>query len=186
MDCSSPASSVHEILQARILEWVAIPFSKGSFWPRDWTWVSCIAIRFFAVSASREALLIQFPQQHSEEGFVVVVWLLSCVQLFCDPMDCSPLITSVREISQARIPEWVAISSSRGSFATQESNSCLLQLLHWQEDSKVLAPFSVTLGGGVLYLESYSKSRTQNVHVLTATRKGFLPHTKDNLDQALQ
>ena len=43
MDCSPPGSSVHGILQARILEWVAIPFSRGSSWLRDWTWVSCIA-----------------------------------------------------------------------------------------------------------------------------------------------
>ena len=37
MDCSPPGFSVHGILQARILEWVAIPFFCGSFWPRDWT-----------------------------------------------------------------------------------------------------------------------------------------------------
>ena len=43
MDCNPPGSSVHGILQARIMEWVAIPFSRGSFWPRDWTRVSCIA-----------------------------------------------------------------------------------------------------------------------------------------------
>ena len=36
MDCSPPDSSVHRISQARILEWVAISFSRGSFWPRDW------------------------------------------------------------------------------------------------------------------------------------------------------
>ena len=48
-----PGSSVHGILQARILEWVAIPFSRGSSWLRDWTWVSCIAGRFFTTWASR-------------------------------------------------------------------------------------------------------------------------------------
>ena len=40
MDHSPSGSSVHEILQARILEWVAMPSSRGSFWPKDWTWVS--------------------------------------------------------------------------------------------------------------------------------------------------
>ena len=45
--------SVHGILQARILEWVAIPFSRGSSWPRDWTRVSCIAGRFFTSWATR-------------------------------------------------------------------------------------------------------------------------------------
>ena len=49
MDCSPPGSSVHGILQARILEWVAVPFSRGSSGPRDQTWVSKIAGRFFAV-----------------------------------------------------------------------------------------------------------------------------------------
>ena len=43
MDCSLPNSSVHGILWARILEWLAITFPSGSFWPRDWTQVSCIA-----------------------------------------------------------------------------------------------------------------------------------------------
>ena len=43
LNCNPPGSSVHGILQARILEWVAIPFSRGSFWPRDWTHITCIA-----------------------------------------------------------------------------------------------------------------------------------------------
>ena len=47
MDCSPLGSSVHGILQARILEWVAIYFSRGSFQPRDQTQVSRIAGRFF-------------------------------------------------------------------------------------------------------------------------------------------
>ena len=46
-DCSPPASSVHGILQARILEWVAIYFFRGSSQPRDWTCVSCLADGFF-------------------------------------------------------------------------------------------------------------------------------------------
>ena len=47
--------SVHGILQAKILEWVAIPFSRGPSWPRDGTQVSYIAGRFFTIWASREA-----------------------------------------------------------------------------------------------------------------------------------
>ena len=46
MNSSPPGSSVHGILQERILEWVAIPFSRGSSQPRDQTWVSCIILRF--------------------------------------------------------------------------------------------------------------------------------------------
>ena len=49
VDFSLPGSSVHAILQARILEWGTIPFSRGSSQPRDQIWVSCIAGRFFIV-----------------------------------------------------------------------------------------------------------------------------------------
>ena len=56
IDCSPLGSSVHVILQARILEWVAISFSRGSSQPRDQTWVSCTAGRFFTIWATREAL----------------------------------------------------------------------------------------------------------------------------------
>ena len=55
MDCSLPGSSVHGIFQARLLEWVAVLFSRGSSQPRDWTQVSCIAGRFFTIWATREA-----------------------------------------------------------------------------------------------------------------------------------
>ena len=55
IDCSPPGSSVHVILQARILEWVAMPFFRGSSWPRNWTRVSCTACRFFTFWATREA-----------------------------------------------------------------------------------------------------------------------------------
>ena len=50
-----PRGLVHGILQARILEWVAFPFSRGSSWPRNRTGVSCIAGRFFTNWAIREA-----------------------------------------------------------------------------------------------------------------------------------
>ena len=55
MDCSPPSSSVHGILQARILQWVAISFSRGSSRPRDRTQVSHVAGRCFNLCATREA-----------------------------------------------------------------------------------------------------------------------------------
>ena len=55
LDCSPPGSSVHGISQARILEWVATLSSRGSSWPRNWSLVSLIEGRFFAVWATREA-----------------------------------------------------------------------------------------------------------------------------------
>ena len=54
MDCSPSGSSVHAISQAIILESVAVPFSRGSSWPRDQTQVSCISGSFFTVWAARE------------------------------------------------------------------------------------------------------------------------------------
>ena len=60
---SLPGSSVHGIFQARGLEWVAIPFSRGPSRPRDWTQVSCIAGRFFIVWDTREA-----PQSSIAQG----------------------------------------------------------------------------------------------------------------------
>ena len=56
VDCSPPGPSVHGILQARILEWVAVSLSRGSSKPRDWTQVSCFASGFFTIWATREAL----------------------------------------------------------------------------------------------------------------------------------
>ena len=54
MDCSLPGSLVHEIFQARILELVAISFSRGSSQPRDQTWVSCMAGGVFTIWGTRE------------------------------------------------------------------------------------------------------------------------------------
>ena len=81
MDCSTPDSSVHGLLQASILEWVAIPFSKGSSWPRDWTQVSCTAGRFFMVWATREALgdKITLYETHCPD---VAQFILSPMTLF--------------------------------------------------------------------------------------------------------
>ena len=56
IDGSPPGSPVPGILQARTLEWVAIPFFRGSFQPRDQTWVSCIVGRFITTRASRGVL----------------------------------------------------------------------------------------------------------------------------------
>ena len=58
MGCSPPGSSVHGISQARILEWVAISFSRQSSWPRNWIRVSCIVGRLLTDWATREALAL--------------------------------------------------------------------------------------------------------------------------------
>ena len=61
MDCSQPGSSAHGIFQARILEWGAISYTRGSFWSRDWTHVSWVSCGFFTTSTTWEA----FPKTAS-------------------------------------------------------------------------------------------------------------------------
>ena len=67
MDCSPLGSSVHGISQARVLEWVAISFSRGSSLLRDRTHVSCIAGRFLTVSHQGRSLWI-FGSLTSPQG----------------------------------------------------------------------------------------------------------------------
>ena len=101
-DCSPPYSFVHGISQARIPEWVAISFSRGSSQPRDRTWVSWIASRFFYCL--------------SHQGCSSLACAHAQLRLsLCNLRNCSLPGSSVHGISQARIPEWVAISFSRGA-----------------------------------------------------------------------
>jgi len=72
MDCCPPGSSVHGILPERILEWVAILFYRESSWPRDGTWVSCIAGRFFTVWATREAPVVKSKYQRNS---LIYFWI---------------------------------------------------------------------------------------------------------------
>ena len=83
MDCSLPASSVDGIFQARVLEWVAISFSRGSSRPRDQTWVSRISSRRFTIWATREALIYLyyslklFLKLNSNVFFNWTIWWVS-------------------------------------------------------------------------------------------------------------
>jgi len=63
-DYNPPGSPVHGIFQARILEWVAIPSSRGSSQPKDWSWVSFIADSFFTIWDARE----------THEGIRCLIW----------------------------------------------------------------------------------------------------------------
>ena len=82
VDCSSPGSSVHGILQARMLEWVAISFSRGSSQPRDRTQVSRIAGRHFNFWATRDFIIMckfLYVSAHvyiSLKKYAPFIWLL--------------------------------------------------------------------------------------------------------------
>ena len=74
MDCSPPGSSVHGIFQARILEWVAIPFSRGSSSPRDWTPVSALQAYFLLSVPQGSPVHTKLPAvlQNDSEVFLYV------------------------------------------------------------------------------------------------------------------
>ena len=94
-----PGSSVHELSQARMLEWIAILFSKGSSWSCDGTQISCISGKFFIIWDARYA------------AAAAAKLLQSCPTLW-DPIDGSPPGSLVPGTLQARTLEWVAISFS--------------------------------------------------------------------------
>ena len=117
MDCSLPGFSVHGILQARILEWAANLFSRGSSQPRDWTW-SLPYCRQIVYCLSQQASWILSKELHKSGGLCSLYTaaaaksLQSCPTL-CDPIDGSPPGSLVPGILQARTLEWVPISFSK-------------------------------------------------------------------------
>ena len=123
MDCSPPGSLVHGIFQAWILEWVAIPFSRGSSWPRDRTQVSCIVSRCFTVWATREGPSLVITAAAAKS--------LHLCPTLCNPTDGSPPGPAVPGILQARTLEWVAISFSNAWRWKVKVKS----LSHYQEDA---------------------------------------------------
>ena len=76
MDCNLPGSSIHGILQARILEWVAMPSSRASSQPRDWTQVSCITDGSFTVWEQVRAHTHPHAQEWYTLKFFSYIWIL--------------------------------------------------------------------------------------------------------------
>ena len=93
-------SSMQGILQARLLEWVAISFSRGYFQPRNWIWVSCIAGRFFTCWTIGEAT----------SRPLWVLSHLSCAQLSVTPWTVACQAPPSMGFPRQEILEWVAIS----------------------------------------------------------------------------
>ena len=130
MDCNPPGSSVHEILQARTLGWIAMPSFRGSSRPRGWTHVSygsCVAGRFFTAESERKPLVpwpgITLCPLHSKCGvlitgplgkscyiFRVLCLVVQSCPTLCNPRDYSSPGSSVHGILLTRILEWVAMA----------------------------------------------------------------------------
>ena len=165
--------TVHGILQARILEWVAFRFSRGSSQPEieprslallvdslptelsgkaKWkkviwilkyqgsglVWTIKLGQSQWLLISPKAGLYPEVPRKGVGKGslpgttraelatsshFLLELVTQSCLTL-CDPMDCSPPGSSVHGILQARILEWVAISSSRGSSQPSRDRTC--------------------------------------------------------------
>ena len=107
--CNLPGSSVHGIFQARVLEWVAISFSRGSSQPRDGTWVSHIAGRCFTIWATREASRhVQISKSKSKGRIFYSIFL----------SDRTPITGSGDHLAFADTNVHVAPSPGRASFLT--------------------------------------------------------------------
>ena len=146
--------SVLGILQARILEWVAIHFSRGSAWPRNQTQVSWIAGEFFTVWTTMTPFCITGNEVPERSGhtpkvtqwcyghYCVHIRVLSC---FSRVQPIATIWTIVHQtplsIGFSRQEYWSGLPfPPPGIFPTQGLNPCLLCLLHWQVGSLPLVP----------------------------------------------
>ena len=120
MDCSPPDSSVHGILQPRILEWVAISFTRGSSWPRDWTWVSCISC------TGRQILTTVPPGKPMRMYIYVCVSVCETESESCPVVSDSLQLHRLQSIELSRPEYWMgSLSLLQGIFPTQGSYSGL-------------------------------------------------------------
>ena len=151
MDCSPPGSSVRGILQARILEWGAISFSRGSSWPRDWTCISCVGRR------------ISLPLSHQGSPLMA---LCACVpSRFSRVWLFQTLWTIARQVplSLGKNAGVSCYALLQGTFRTQGSNPFLQHLLHWQVDSLPLSHQGSPLMGLLCYKCRHSASKVRRL-----------------------
>ena len=106
MDCSPPGSSVHGVLQAGILEWVAISYCRGSCRARDRTHISC------GSCTGADALPLSRLGSPSKLYAAAAAKSRQACPALCDPIDGSPPGSSIPGILQARVLEWGAITFS--------------------------------------------------------------------------
>ena len=124
VDCSLPGPSVLGIFQARVLEWVAISFSRGFSQPRDRTQVSCIAGRIFTVWATREALLSICCYTITGALSICFHGQLVCWYLLTSPHSCPrncPIHLELRNNREMRDNRTWCFYTSYSSFCLQLS-----------------------------------------------------------------
>ena len=147
IDCSPPGPSVHGILQARILEWVAIPFSRRSSRSRDLTHISCIVRQILYHCATWEVLSLSCTIGHLMLFSNTYLKMFSSDQLLshvrlCNPMDCStagfPVHYQLQEITQTHVdpvgdaiqPSHPLLSASPPTFNPSQHRGCFNESAH--------------------------------------------------------
>ena len=138
IDCSLPTSSVHRVLQARKLEWVAISFSRGCSQPRDQIQVSCIAVSLFTDWATREALM--------------VISLSKLRQIVKEREAWHAEVHGVTK-NQMRLSDWTTTATTWIYFKFfEEPPYCFPQWLHHSHQQCIRVPIFSTLSPNTIIL----------------------------------
>ena len=130
LDCSPPGYSVHGSFQARILEWVAIPFLRGSSQLRNLTWVSCIAGRFFNIWATRETQ-INNCSIRTNKYFVQIIEAILMKIIQSEEQNLSDLWDTIKYCKKSKNYELLIDTTSWIS-----SNSIILKLFLREKKKK--------------------------------------------------
>ena len=118
MNCSLPSSSVHGILQVRMLEWIAMPFSKGSSLPRDRTQVSHIAGGFFTVWAQGSPYMYIICVHRQDQRRSFSAWGFGLKQ------ESTRCVTSYKYFPKNRMEEvslFILLVATSSSYCQRES-----------------------------------------------------------------
>ena len=127
VDCSPPSFSVHGIFQARIMKWVAIPFSKESSWPRNRTQASCTAGKFFTIWATRETWWNYW-------GIILKFLRHSWANKWCFPVNCIYSLAQVQHYFKFLLEKQLQLlytihTNTKNYF--KNINNILLKLTPW-------------------------------------------------------
>ena len=139
MDCSPPGSSMHGIFQARILEWGATAFSRGSSRPRDWTQVSHIAGRRFNLTHQGSPSILKFPEHFLHFHVLTEAWLFPKNTPSWKKQESSRK-TSISDLLTMPKPLTVWITTNFGKFwemGIPDHLTCLLRNLYAGQEATV-------------------------------------------------
>ena len=124
---ATPGFSVHGIFQARVLEWVAISFSRRSSRPRDWTQISCIVGRCFTVWATREVFFLANSQptprhlskpSQDQQSCLATQWLTTGA--WASPAEIQRAPYTHRQYKNVLVCHWCFVAGCFGALLRQQ------------------------------------------------------------------